>query len=205
MTTVRTLLLGIGMCLFALPAVAQGVSAPAVQVPEIEEDGLSGSVTDENAWQDLSIAIPSFATDRDQPTAANSQGTTALGIELGRVVYNDLRNNGLFRPVGPDSLPNPAYQQITAPSWSTWSGRSAEMLVQGYVRAGADGRLTVGCYLYDVQLQQQLVREGWVVDAADWRRAAHIALRRPCLFASFGRKPVLRQQDRLHRGDWSEG
>jgi TolB protein len=145
-----------------------------VRVPVLEEEGgLSVTVTDDSAWQDLSIAIPSFATDRDQPTAANSQGTTALGIELGRVVYNDLRNNGLFRPVGPDSLPNPAYQQITAPSWSTWSGRSAEMLVQGYVRAGADGRLTVGCYLYDVQLQQQLVREGWVVDAADWRRAAH--------------------------------
>jgi TolB protein len=36
-----------------------------------------------------------------------------------------------------------------------------------------DGRLTVGCYLYDVALEQQLVREGWVVAPADWRRAAH--------------------------------
>ncbi|HWK41354.1 MAG TPA: Tol-Pal system beta propeller repeat protein TolB [Croceibacterium sp.] len=173
MTTVRTMLLGMGLCLFAVLAAAQGVSSPAVQVPDLEEGGLSGSVTDESAWQDLSIAIPSFATDRDQPTPANSQGTAALGVELGRVVYGDLANNGLFRPLGPDSLPRPGYQQITAPAWSTWSGRSAEMLVHGYVRAGEGGRLTVGCYLYDVQLQQQLVREGWVVDPADWRRAAH--------------------------------
>jgi len=84
-----------------------------------------------------------------------------------------LRNNGLFRPVGPDALPRPGYPEITAPAWGTWQGRSAEMLVHGYVRAGDDGRLTVGCYLYDVQLQQELVREGWVVSAAEWRRAAH--------------------------------
>src|SRR5690606_19790438 len=100
-------------------------------------------------------------------------GTSALGLELGRVVFNDLRNNGLFRPVGPDSLPRPTYTQITAPAWGTWRGRSAEMLVHGYVRAGAGGQLTVGCYLYDVQLQQELVRGGWVVQPADWRRAAH--------------------------------
>ena len=44
-----------------------------------------------------------------------------------------------------------------------WQGRSAEMLVQGYVRANSDGQLTVGCYLYDVALKQQLAKAGWVV------------------------------------------
>jgi TolB protein len=157
---------------FAIPAAAQDApEVPAIEVPE--EDGLSGTVTDESAWQDLGIAIPSFATNADRPTAANAQGTAALGLELSRVVFNDLRNNGLFRPVGPDSLPRPAYAQITAPDFGTWQGRSAEMLVQGYVRGGEDGQLTVGCYLYDVQLQQELVREGWVVAPAEWRRAAH--------------------------------
>ncbi len=169
----RTFLLTAGLCLAAVPALAQDAPAPvpAVEVPE--EEGLSGSVTDDSAWQDLGIAIPAFATNADRPTPANSQGTGALGVELGRVVFNDLRNNGLFRPVGPDALPRPAYPEITAPAWGTWQGRSAEMLVQGYVRAADDGRLTVGCYLYDVQLQQELVREGWVVSAAEWRRAAH--------------------------------
>lgn len=169
--------LWVGLCLLAVPAAAQDASPaaqPPVVVPTLEdEDGLSGTVTDESAWQDLGIAIPAFATDRNVPTPANAQGTDALAVELGRVVFNDLRNNGLFRPVGPDSLPRPAYQQITAPVWGNWSGRGAEMLVHGYVRAGANGQLTVGCYLYDVQLQQELVREGWVVAPAEWRRAAH--------------------------------
>ena len=177
MTTLRALVLGVGLCLVAIPAAAQDAApppaVPAVEVPEVEEEGLTGSVTDESAWQDLGIAIPAFATDREQPTPANSQGTGALGVELSRVIFNDLRNNGLFSPVCPDSLPRPAYQQITAPAFATWQGRSAEMLVHGYVRAGAGGQLTVGCYLYDVQLQQQLVREGWVVAPTDWRRAAH--------------------------------
>ncbi len=88
-------------------------------------------------------------------------------------MYNDLRNNGLFRPVGPDALPRPTYDQITSPAWGTWRGRSAEMLVHGYVRSNTDGRLTVGCYLYDVILEEELVRAGWVVAPAEWRRSAH--------------------------------
>lgn len=144
-----------------------------ITVDQDDGEGLSVVVTDDSAWQELGIAIASFATNRDTPTAASGGGTVALGHELARVVFNDLRSNGLFRPVGPDSLPRPTYPQITAPAWSTWSGRSAEMLVQGYVRANPDGQLTVGCYLYDVQLQNEVARSGWVVAPSDWRRAAH--------------------------------
>jgi len=138
-----------------------------------EEEGLSGSVSFEGDLEDLGIAIPGFATDRDAPTAANAGGTAALGKALAQVVFNDLRNNGLFKPVGPASLPQPGFGEITAPAWATWTNRSAEMLVGGYVRAGADGRLTVGCYLYDVALQKELARAGWVVPPVDWRRAGH--------------------------------
>ena len=60
------------------------------------------------------------------------------------------------------------------PHYGTWRGRGAEMLVQGYVRANADGKLTVGCYLYDVALQQRAgPRRAWSSPPADWRRAAH--------------------------------
>ncbi len=106
-------------------------------------------------------------------TPANAGGTEALGVELARVITNNLRNNGLFKPTGPDSLPRPAFANITSPTWNTWRVRGAEMLVHGYVRARSDNRLTVGCYLYDMALEQRLVAEGWVVAPADWRRAAH--------------------------------
>ncbi|MDE1467717.1 Tol-Pal system beta propeller repeat protein TolB [Aurantiacibacter sp. D1-12] len=167
--------------LFSAPVAAQDDLDPSgmdeqepVATADQDDDGpLRGTVTDDSAWQDLGIAIASFATNDDVPTPANASGTAALGLELARVVYNDLRFNGLFRPVGPDALPRPSYAQITAPAFGTWRGRSAEMLVHGFVRANGDGRLTVGCYLYDVALETELVREGWVVSPAEWRRAAH--------------------------------
>ncbi len=144
------------------------------EVETIDEgEGLSGSVSFEGNLDDLGIAIPAFATDRDVPTPASAAGTEALGLELARVITSDLRNNGLFKPTGPDSLPRPAYDQIRAPSYGTWASRGAEMLVHGYVRGRSDGRLTVGCYLYDMALRNELVREGWVVPPSDWRRAAH--------------------------------
>ncbi|MCX7677283.1 MAG: Tol-Pal system beta propeller repeat protein TolB [Alteraurantiacibacter sp.] len=163
------LLAALGMTL-AVPALAQQPDLP--QPSEEPGEGTTVTVTAES-WNDLGIAIASFATNEDVPTPANTNGTAALGHEIARVVFNNLRNNGLFRPVGPDALPRPAYAQITNPAWDVWRGRSAEMLVQGYVRANSDGRLTVGCYLYDVVLEDELARDGWVVAPADWRRAAH--------------------------------
>ena len=135
--------------------------------------GLSLTVTDESEWQDLGIAIPAFPTDAEVPTAADGGNTAAVGRNLARVVFNDLKNNGLFKPVGPDALPGIAYGEVTAPGFAGWRARSAEMLVQGFVKGGADGRLTVGCYLYDVALGSELVRQGYVVKPEDWRRAAH--------------------------------
>ncbi len=162
----------------AAPAAAQDLGAPmpAGQPVETVEELSSGReirITDESEWQDLGIAIAGFATDRDVPTPASSGGTGALGKELARVVFGDLRNNGLFKPTGPDALPQPGFSQITAPAWSIWGSRGTDMLVHGYVQARTDGRLTVGCYLYDVALQDELARGGWVVPPSDWRRAAH--------------------------------
>jgi len=172
--------------LIGAPAIAQNqdlgeplaeggaVQPLAIGGDEAEDDGpLRGTVTDESDWRDLGIAIPAFATDRDQATPANADGTAALGREIARVITANLRNNGLFKPTGPDTLPKPSFTQITAPSWGGWSGRGAEMLVHGYVQARTDERIVVGCYLYDVALQDELIREGYVVRPADWRRAAH--------------------------------
>ncbi len=153
------------LLLLAAPALAQETPPP--------DSGLSGSVSDENAWQDLGIAIPTFATDADVPTQTSAGSTGALGGALARVITADLKDNGLFKPTGPDGLPRPDLGQVRAPDFGTWSARSTEMLVQGYVRAGGDGNLTVGCYLYDVALKQELVKGGWSVGPGEWRRAAH--------------------------------
>jgi TolB protein len=172
----RRFVLTFAIATLPIAAFAQAQPAPASKAKQsapVEADGLTGSVTDESEWQDLGIAIPAFPTNQPVPTAADGGNTEALGRNLARVVYNDLKNNGLFKPTGPDGLPGIAYAEVVAPAFSGWRARSAEMLVQGFVKAGADGKLTVGCYLYDVQLGSELVRQGYVVKPEEWRRAAH--------------------------------
>jgi len=142
-------------------------------VPDSEDQGLTGSVSDDRDWQDIGLAITTFATDRDVPTDASAGSTAALGRALSQIIADNLRNNGLFKPSGPVGLPQPSISEVQAPSYPVWNLRSTDMLVQGYVKANGDGNLTVGCYLYDVLLKQQLAKAGWVVPTSDWRRAAH--------------------------------
>jgi len=151
-----------------LAAVAQTPPpAPSTGPVEVEEDVVG--TMDNNA----KIAIPAFATPVDTATQTSAGSTGALGTSLAAVISADLRNNGLFKPAGPDGLPRPALGQVQAPDYGTWQGRGDDMLIQGYVRAEAGGNLTVGCYLYDVGLGQQVAKAGWTVPPGDWRRAAH--------------------------------
>ncbi len=157
--------------LVATPVLAQDTSPPAQPVEE--PGGLTGSVSDESDWQDTSIAITDFVADADTPTSASAGSTAQVGRAVSRIISANLRNNGLFRPTGPDGLPQPLHSEVQAPNYAVWQGRSAEMLVQGDVRAAGGGALTIGCYLFDVALKQQLAGRTWTVPPADWRRAAH--------------------------------
>jgi TolB protein len=167
----------------AAPAMAQqtapaSILPPAAGVPAKpaaaqDSGGLTGSVSDDNAWVDLGIDIPSFATPADVPTQASAGSTGALGRAIAEVITADLKNNGLFKPIGPAKLPTIGIGDVTQPDFPGWSARGAEMLVHGSVRAGGDGSLMVSCYLYDVALKQQLTKAAWTFTAGDWRRAAH--------------------------------
>ena len=119
----------------------------------------------------MPIAIPNMPTPANTATAAGD--TTALGARVSEVITNDLRNSGLFSPLGANALRPVAYNQVTAPEFPYWVSTGAQALVQGFVQANGDGTLTVGCYLYDVFAQTELTRQGFVVQPAFWRRAAH--------------------------------
>ena len=157
----------------AAPALAQ-TAAPVAPAPAASDGpGIDVTVSDDSDWQNLGIAIPAFATNADVATQTSAGSTAQLGFSLAQVITADLQNNGLFKPTGPASLPRPALGQVQAPDYGSWSARKADMLVQGYVRGEAGGQVTVGCYLYDVALGQQLGKAGWTVAPGEWRRAAH--------------------------------
>lgn len=156
--------------LVAAPVAAQQVTPPAVPAPAQEEEGLSVDVTD-TASADLTIMIPAMPAAQAVQTPAGN--TETLGRQIADVIAADLRNTGLFKPIGPEGVRAPSVGEVRAPDFNYWRNGSAQALVQGYVQAGAGGRLTVGCYLYDVALGTQLTRSGFEVGPSDWRRAAH--------------------------------
>jgi TolB protein len=147
-----------------LAALAAAFAAHAAQAQ------LSVDVTDESP-ADLAIAVPVMPTPDTVETIAGT--TAALGRQVAEVVAGDLSRSGLFRPIGPGGIRAVSFPEVTAPAFDHWGGMGAAALVQGFVRANADGQLTVGCYLYDVALKSELTRQGYVVAPRDWRRAAH--------------------------------
>jgi len=156
----RTILYG--LILTASAAAAQTPPATTGQTA-IEVDVVGGTTAD------VVIAVPPMPTAQVVATAAGP--TDDLGRRVAEVVASDLRGSGLFKPSGPAGLRAIGFAEVTAPQFESWG--SAAALVQGFVRANPGGDLTVGCYLYDVALKSELTRAGYVVQPADWRRAAH--------------------------------
>jgi TolB protein len=121
--------------------------------------------------QPMPIAIPAMPTPNALQTPAGS--TDTLGGQVADVITNDLKNSGLFSPLPKGQLKPVSFPQVTAPDYAAWLPTGAQALVQGFVQANGDGTLTVGCYLYDVFSKSEMVRQGFVVKPADWRRGAH--------------------------------
>ena len=119
----------------------------------------------------LPVAVPYMPTPQAVDTPAGN--TQNLGRQVAEIVATDLRNSGLFTPIGPSGLRPVSYPQVTAPDYPYFATTGAQNLVQGFVQSNADGTLTVGCYLYDVTARSELARQGYVVRPPDWRRAAH--------------------------------
>ncbi|MDE0946749.1 MAG: Tol-Pal system beta propeller repeat protein TolB, partial [Sphingobium sp.] len=118
----------------------------------------------------VKVAVPPMPAQQEVATPAGS--ATELGRKIAEVIASDLKGSGLFDPSGPGGLPVIPFAEVTFPQFDKWGAYQA--LVQGFVRtSGGEADITVGCYLYDVALKQELTRQGYVVAPRDWRRAAH--------------------------------
>ena len=70
---------------------------------------------------DLVIAVPGLATPVAANTAAGS--TDALGRQIAEVIVTDLRNSGLFRPIGPSAVRPITFGEVTSPAFDYWPDR----------------------------------------------------------------------------------
>jgi len=152
-------------------AFAAAAPAQTPEPPQQDEEGQLVVDVTGGRRAALPIAVPYMPTPRPADTAAGNTG--ALGRQVAEIVATDLRNSGLFTPIGPGGLQPVSFAQVTAPDFPYFSTTGAQNLVQGFVQANGNGSITVGCYLYDVVAQTELTRQGYVVQPRDWRRAAH--------------------------------
>ena len=116
------------------------------------------------------IAIPPLTS---PDTGKKGNEMLALAWQVTGLIADDLRQTAEVMPLAPDRNDYYSYPQVTAPTFSVWRGKGAKALITGFVQSRPDGRLTVGCYVYDVDAGRELGRKGFVVVPADLRRAAH--------------------------------
>lgn len=117
------------------------------------------------------IAVPVLATPKIVDTPAGN--TWALANQMADVISSDLKTTSTFTVADVKGQRLPSFPEVTAPTYSEWRAVGAKALLSGFVQARSDGRLMVGCYVYNVQAQRELTRVGFLVVPDDWRRAAH--------------------------------
>lgn len=117
------------------------------------------------------VAVPPFTTPADKPTSGG--GTYGIAWEASKLIAKDLQTTSEVMPLPPSTKDYYSYPEVTAPSFFKWRATQAKMLLTGFVQARSDGRLTFGCYVYDVDKGREISRKGFVVDPGDWQRAAH--------------------------------
>lgn len=143
---------------------AQIAPSPQASAPREVVEGTLGS-------EQTTIAVPALVAPAPADTPAGN--STTLGRQIAEVISSDLRASGVFEAQGPNGLRVITLPEVTSPQFDYWKGRPVEQLVQGFVRVGGDGNLTVGCYLYDVGFGNETTRLGFNVPPREWRRAAH--------------------------------
>lgn len=116
------------------------------------------------------IAVPPL-TSPDGGTRGNQM--LAVGWDATQLIVADLRQTAEVMPLNPKRDDYYSYPEVTAPGFQKWRSAGAKALVTGFVQSRSDGRLTVGCYVYDLEKGRELARKGFVIGPNDWRRAAH--------------------------------
>ena len=147
------------LALLAMTTVVAGPAFAQDDPPPLEVDVVGGITAP------MAIAVPAMPV---APGAGNS-----LGHQIAEVVASDLRSTGLFTPLGPRGIGGYSFAQASSPVYAEWRNAGASALVSGYVEPRADGRITVGCYLFDVAAGRELARQGFAVTPSNWRSAAH--------------------------------
>jgi TolB protein len=114
----------------------------------------------------IPIAVPDLA--------GGNADAQRFGRDIARVVVNNLRGSGLFRPVDRQAFIQTPEAAAQTPRFQDWRVIGAQALVTGRVELQPGGRLRVEFRLWDVLPETQLQGTAYTADAANWRQIAHV-------------------------------
>ncbi len=101
-------------------------------------------------------------------------GEAGQGAQVAGVITNNLKRSGVFEPLDRARFPEQNIAFDATPNFSAWQGIGAQAVLNGrVVREG--GRLAVEYRLWEVSTGKAILGQRHGVDAAAWRRLAHLA------------------------------
>ncbi|MBV1798014.1 Tol-Pal system beta propeller repeat protein TolB [Siccirubricoccus sp. G192] len=140
-----------GIWSWPLPARAQQTQGAVIDITRARTDPIP-------------IAVPDFA-------GAGDAGR--VGRDIARVILNNLRGSGLFRPVERAAFIQTAEAAAQAPRFQDWRVIGAQALTTGRAEIAGD-RIRVEFRLWDVLPEQQIQGTAFTAPLGNWRRIAHL-------------------------------
>jgi TolB protein len=136
-----------------LPAAARAQQSTVIDVTRARTDPIP-------------IAVPDLA--------AASPEAQRFGRDIARVVTNNLRGSGLFRPVDRQAFIQTPEAAAQTPRFQDWRVIGAQALVTGRTETQPGNRIRVEFRLWDVLPEAQLQGTAYTAEAANWRQIAHV-------------------------------
>ena len=122
----------------------------------------------------LPIAVSSLSSNKDdQKKLQKKLNVKDLGLEISKVVENNLKKSGLFNPLDKEAfLQKPDIAHLK-PRFEDWSLIKAQALITGKVNL-QDDKLRVEFRLWDVLAAKEMMALAFTTVPNNWRRVGHI-------------------------------
>jgi len=122
----------------------------------------------------LPIAVsPLFQNNKSKKLSQNKLNLEDLGLEIAKIVENNLKKSGLFNPLSKDAfLQKPDIAHLK-PRFEDWSLIKAQALITGKVLIEND-KLKVEFRLWDVLAAREMLALAFTTVPSNWRRVGHI-------------------------------
>ncbi len=90
-----------------------------------------------------------------------------------KLITNDLRNSGMFKPIAPIAFIEQRLGASHKPLFAAWQQINANLLINGEVTRLTNRKLQVKFILWDNILESQMVSESFEFSEKLWRQVAH--------------------------------